>query len=470
MLFTQSPIEASIWTAFVALQQWIADQVILTPVFKGAVVTWLGYILVRGLYSMAMSGSPGTAIGQMVTCLLYSALGFTILRGKSHEDFRPFDAKGSAWTSSSRVRSSGKYQSLGDSTQGLQVYVQLHRGAAQIGSFISEQVAHVFKNSTHAQSPFLFLQTMAKTASATIDDPKILSGLSWMFENCSDRREATILNAETSYGTLFDRTKPECKSHYTELRRDLHQWARLKWGTSAWNVGDIALSQVGEKLGIVDEETMQNKMIASALVNMARQQMGQNARSVHAGALLADPQTDPLLGNSSTVFTSMANTISPSGIANHFFGDVFGADFIAADARNKAASLYNRIVQFIPPIRGYAKGLLALAFVFAAAGLCFGTPRYFVAWLGMLVMFTAYEPLSTVLYETTMLFAKARETADSMAALRSDPLVLSGAAIIDDNIAKIEAVYFTLQMGLATICGAGGMSVFVFWMRVGGGL
>jgi hypothetical protein len=37
-------------------------------------------------------------------------------------------------------------------------------------------------------------------------------------------------------------------------------------------------------------------------------------------------------------------------------------------------------------------------------------------------------------------------------------------------MAHIEAVYFTLQLGLATICGAGGISLFVFSKQIGGGL
>lgn len=93
-----------------------------------------------------------------------------------------------------------------------------------------------------------------------------------------------------------------------------------------------------------------------------------------------------------------------------------------------------------------------------------------VAWFGMLILFTAYEPLSVMLYETTMLFTDARETTEAMAALGQDPLVLAGAAVIDDNLARIQAVYFTLQMGLAAVCGVGGISLLVYSKRIGGGL
>ena len=211
-------------------------------------------------------------------------------------------------------------------------------------------------------------------------------------------------------------------------------------------------------------------MIASALVNMARQKMGQNSSGVSSSALLSDPKADPLFASSQAFFSSVANTLSPAGMMNQLFSTITGTDYLAADARNQSAALYNRMNQFIPPIRGYAEGLLAVAFVFAVGGRCFGTPRFFISWLGMLVMFTAYEPLSTLLYETTMMFTKAQETTDAMVALRDDPLVLFGAGIIDDNLARVQAVYFTLQMGLAAVCGAGGVSLFIFSKRLGSGL
>ena len=468
MPVTQSPIDARSWAAFVGLQQWMVDHLLMTPVFKAAVVTWLGLLLIRAIYYMVASGSPGMALGRFALALGYCALGLTLIRSK--EDFRPVNARGAPWADSAKVRASGKHESLQASTQGLAFYIKIHRGASEIGAYISSQVGQLFKDQQHSQSPYLLMQTMAQTAGATIDDPKAVSSLNWLFENCADRRDAPVLSATSSYSALFDLGRPECRDRYTTLRQDLKAWASDKWGSSLWNIGEIKLAQLRAKFGGIDEETLQNKMIASALVNMARSHMGRNLDNVNTGALLAGKNADPLLGSSATFFVGLNNALSTAGLANGALGRLTGVDFIGADARNQSAVLYNKIVQYIPPIRGYAKGILALAFVFAAAGLCFGTPRFMIAWFGTLVLFTAYEPLSTIVYEITMLLTNAQETTDALGALKSDPLVLSGAAIIDDNLAKIEAAYFVLQLGVATICGAGGISLFVFSKRIGGGL
>jgi hypothetical protein len=468
-MMTQSPIEGAIWTAFVGMQDFLVEEVLLSSGFATLVFTWLSYQLIKALYRAGSEG-PKRALARLGGYLFFSAMGFGILRSKSTAHFETKDSAGRAWRESSKVSSSGKYGGLGLKTSGLTVYLQIQGAMNELSWRTSEAVGRAFKEQAHGKSPYLFLKTMAQTAGATIDDPKALSGLQWMFENCADRREAQVLAPTSSYAGLFDLGREDCQSRYKEVRKDLAQWARGRWGTSAVNVGEIALSSVGAKLGIVDEEVLQNKMIASALVNMARQRMGQNPSGVSSHELLADGKKDPLFASSQTFFASVANTLSPAGFFNQIFSPWTGTDYLAADARNQSAALYNRIVQFIPPIRGYAKGLLAVAFVFALGGLCFGSTRFLFSWFGMLFLFTAYEPLSTLLYETTMLFTKAQETTDAVAALRDDPLILSGAAIIDDNLARIQAVYFTLQMGLAAVCGAGGISLFIFSKRIGGGL
>ena len=472
MMFTQSPIEAALWTSFVAMQEWVTDNILLTPVFKAAVFTWLGILFIRAVWQAGSQHHPTAAMGRFISALILSGIGFSLLHSKSGDSFSASNANGRAWATSAKVRASDKYESLSSSSAyGLAFYVQIHRGANELSAFVSKKVAELFKARAHNESPYLLLQTLAQTAGQTIDDPKAMSSLNWLFENCADGRTAPVLSATSSYSALFDLAKPNCRDRHGQLRQELKAWAQGKWGTSWWNVGQIGLSQLRAKFGFLDEEALQNKMIASALVNTARREMGrENRHNVNTGALLGQPGTDPTTGPATSYFTALANTFSAGGAVNAILAPITGSDYWGADARNQSAFLYNRIVQFLPPIRGYAKGILALAFVFAAASLCFGTPRFLLAWFGMLTVFTLYEPLSTMLYESVMLFANAQETTDALGALRTDPLILSGAAIVDDNLARIEAVYFALQLGLAALCAAGGLSIFVFTKRLGGGL
>lgn len=471
-LFTQSPIEAALWTSFVAMQEWVTENILLTPVFKGAVFTWLGILFIQTVWLAAGRGSTSRAVQQFMVWLCLSCIGFSILNYRSVEPFQAANAQGRAWTTSARVRASDKYGALNaPSAHGLALYVQIHRGAARIASFISQKAGEMFKNSASQASPYLLLQTLAQTAGQTIDDPQAMSSLQWLFENCADGRTAPVLSATSSYSALFDLSRPDCRDRHQQLRGELKAWANGKWGTSWWNVGQIGLAQLQAKFGLIDEEVLQNKMIASALVNTARRELGRdNRHNVNSGALLAPAGTEPSMGPATTYFTALANTLSVGGATSALLSPFIGSDYWGADARNQSAYLYNRIVQFLPPIRGYAKGLLAFAFVFAAASLCFGTVRFMMGWLGMLMVFTLYEPLSTLLYESVMLFSNAKESVDALQALRNDPLILSGAAIVDDNLARIQAVYFALQIGLATLCAAGGISLFMFTKRLGGGL
>lgn len=470
-MFTQSPIEGAIWTSFAAIQQWLVDNILLTTLFKLSVISFFGFLFIKVIYQIGTNKSPGTVIGKFTMALLISAIGFSLLKTKATDSFRPETATGKAWNSYSKIRDSQKYSGLFSSTNGLYFYVQIHRGVNQISKFISGKIGELFKNQNSNQSPYLLILTLTQTASQTIDDPHAVASLNWLFENCSNPRSAPILNPNSSFSNLFDLTNEDCKTRYSQLRKELVTWSQNKWGSSLWNKGDIAFSYLKSKFGYLSEETLQNKMIASALVNAAREQMGRNNRqNVNNKALLVNPTEDPMTASTTTYFTGLSNSISVGGFLNALISPITGGDLYGADMRNKSATIYNQILQFLPSIRGYAKGLLALFFVFAAASMCFGTPRFIVSWFGMLLIFTLYEPLSTILYESVMLFSNAKETTDALQALQSDPLILSGAAIIDDNLARLQSIYFSLQIGLAFVCAAGGISIFMFTKRMGGGL
>lgn len=469
-MFTQTPIEGAIWTSFVAIQQWIVANIILTTVFKSAVVTWLGFLFIKCIFEMGTHRNASRALGRFVFALIISAIGFSILKTRSSESFRPVNATGKTWDAHQKARDSQKYSGLYTDTQGLYFYVKIHKAVNQVSEFVSGKIGEVFKDNNYNKSPFLLIQTLAQTSAQTIDDPKATASLNWLFENCSDHRKAPILDATSSFSNLFDLTNSVCSNRYSQFRKELVAWSKDKWGTSFWNSGDIVLSALKAKFGYLTEETLQNKMIASALVNASRMQMGRNNRhNVNTKALLSN-DTDPTTGNGSTYFASAANVFSMGGLFNSLLSPITGTDFYGADVRNKSAVLYNQILQFLPPIRGYAKGLLAFCFVFAAASLCFGTFRFMISWFGMLFIFTLYEPLSVILYESIMLFTTAKETTDAFQALKNDPLILSGASIIDDNLARIQAIYFALQIGLSFVCAAGGISIFMFSKKIGSGL
>jgi len=147
-----------------------------------------------------------------------------------------------------------------------------------------------------------------------------------------------------------------------------------------------------------------------------------------------------------------------------------GTDYEAADARNEVAAIYTKVSVFLPAMRGFAKALLALMFLVAAARLCFGSPALLVSWGWCLLLLTAYEPLSTLLYQATITLTQAPETVQAMEALRSDPLVLVGAQVMDSYASKVQGTYFILQLGLTALTATAGLAVFRYQRALGGQL
>lgn len=470
-MFTQSPIEAAIWSSFVSVQDWVVQNFLATVTFKAAVFTWLGFLFIKAIYAMSTYAKPDQALSRFLVTLVISAFGFSFL-AISPAEFKPLNANAEAWSSAGRVSvASGINRASKTNSNGLVVYKIVHSATNQLATSMSSQIAQLFSDNYYNHSPYLFLATMAKTAVSTIDDPKAISELNWLFENCSDNKTAPILGTTSSYSALFNLSKASCKTRYNTLMVSLKAWADSRWVKSLYDIGDVGTQYVSHKLGFGDGETLKNKIIASAMVNTARLKMGTaSPDTTNAAALLDKSQANDFLGSSTSFFVGLGNSLSLGGFFHRLLSPFTGGDIYGADARNQSAFLYNRIIQFLPPIRGYAKGIIALAFVFAAASMCFGSLKYIIAWFGMLFIFTLYEPASTLLYEITMQFSSSGQVLESMQALKNDPFILSGAAIIDDSLARIQAVYFVLQLGLTITCAAGGLSVFFLARRIGGGL
>jgi hypothetical protein len=461
-LFTQSPIEASLWTHFVSLQQWVTATFLNTAVFRMAVATWLGFVLMRCIWGMTADQTPALAARRFFTALITSMIGLSLLSTKAAQPFRPVSATGKDWSSSPRVQATGKYSGLGSSASGLFFYVQLHTAANEFSRQLSEHVAGAFGDGGYSRSPLMLAQAMAQTAGAAIDDPAVVTSLQTLFENCADMRVAPVLSSTSSFSSLFDVSKPPCREEVNALRGHLFTWASSKEASNWIDAGALIANELGVKLGLTDKETYRNKVIASALVSYVRARAGDtNSQGLNTAGLLEPGSGHPMDTPGQSYFVNLAHTLSAGGLLNQFVKPFTGTNYRISDTRNEVAFVYSKLADFLPPLRGYAKGILALTFVLAAAALCFGVTRFAFSWLGLLLVFTAYEPLSTLLYQSTMLLSAAQENVEAMTALRADPLVLAGAAIVDANIAGIQGVYFVLQIGLTMVCGWAGMRVFM---------
>jgi hypothetical protein len=470
-LFTETPIEAALWSFSVSLQEKLAESIFNTPFFKGAVALYMGFVIAKGLARMGFGRSEGVwlSVASKTLCCL---LGLSFLGSMSAGSFRPESESGQPWANKSAVQNSGKFTSLQSNAHGLKFYRIAAEGMNSLAAAVSKAVANVFGDSGYARSPRLLLQTLHEAARHTIDDPEILSTIDSLFESCAKAGTASSQVAYVSLSSQFDLGKENCASLHSKLKSQLDYWAMTRLsspGSYLMKFAEVARNNpVTRAIGLDDSEALRNKVIASAVSDYLQSRTGLSDNNVSQAALLENPSDSSILGTSSWV--NLSRKLSLGGFLNSLVRPLTGTDYEAADSRNDMAALYTRVNVFLPALRGFAKGILALMFLVAAARMAFGSTSLMVSWLWCLLLVTAYEPLSTFLYQATITLTQAPETVEAMSALKRDPLVIVGAQVIDSYASKIQATYFVLQLGLCAICATGGLAVFRYQRALGGAL
>jgi hypothetical protein len=470
-LFTETPIEAALWSFSVSLQERLAESIFQAPLFKGAVALYMGFVIVKGLARMGSGRSEGVwlSVGAKIICCL---VGLSFLGSLSSESFKPETESGQPWANKSAVQSGGKFAALQNDAHGLKFYRIAAEGMNSLSAAVSKAVAGVFGDSGHARSPKLLLQTLHEAARHTIDDPEILSTIDSLYETCAKSGTASSQIAYVSLSNQFDLGKENCAGLHSRLKAQLDTWAQNRISSPGSKLVKLAEGARNNALmraiGLDDSQALKNKVIASAVSDHLISRAGISNNNVSSAALLENPSDSPLLGTSS--FVNVSRFFSLGGFLNTTIRPFTGTDYEAADARNDIAALYTKVSVFLPALRGFAKGVLALMFLVAAARMAFGSTSLMVSWLWCLLLVTAYEPLSTFLYQATITLTQSPETIDAMAALKRDPLVLVGAQVMDSYTSKVQATYFVLQLGLTAITATGGLAVFKYQRALGGAL
>lgn len=467
-LFTETPIEAALWTFAVSLQERLAVSVFGTPLFRGLVAVFMGYCVLKALMRFGTgSADPWSPLVTSVSC---SLLGLTLLGSLAGGTFRPTTAGGDDWASRVASRGAeGSYQGLSSSARGLRFYRYAHETANELSQTVSAATSAAFGDQGGSASPQLLFSTLRETAKHSLDDPELLSTANQLMESCGGRSRAVAGAAFASLSSEFDLTGENCAALHTQFRSQLDAWARARVSSPGSNLVVLAEAArnnaVTRAIGLDDSEALKNKVIASAVQDYLQTRAGLTNNNTNPEALLEGKEGGSLVGTSTWV--RLSRVMSVGGALNLIARPFTGTDYEAADARNDVAALYTKIAVFLPALRGFAKALLALLFLVAAARLCFGSPSLLFSWAWCLLLVTAYEPLSTFLYQATVSLTRSPETVQAMDALRSDPLVLVGAQVMDSYASRVQATYFVLQLGLTALTATAGLAVFRYQRALG---
>ena len=470
-LFTESPIEATLWSFSVSLQENLAEAVFQTSLFKGLVALFMGFAVAK-FFVRASTGRSEGAISSLMATLFCSLLGLIFLGTNATDSFQPQTASGRPWAGVSSVQNGQRYASLKSNTHGLKFYRIFAEGLNGLAAQTSKAVAGVFGDSGYSKSPTLLLQTLHETARHTLDDPEILSTIDSLYETCAKTGTASAQTAFVSLSNQFDLQKANCANMHSKLRSQLDAWARSRISSPGSKLVTFAEAarnnSIMRSIGFDDNESLKNKVIASGVTDYLQNRAQLSNNNVSSAALLENPAQSPMLGTSTWV--GLSRMASVGVLMNLTLRPFTGTDYEAADARNDMAALYTKVSVFLPAVRGFAKGILALMFLIASARLAFGSASLLKSWFWCQLLVTAYEPLSTFLYQATMTLTQSPETTQAMAMLKQDPLVLVGAQVIDVYASKIQATYFVLQLGLTALTAAGGLAVFRYQRALGGSL
>ncbi len=464
-LFTESPLEAALWTYCVSLQEKLSDAFFNTALFRSLVGVFLAAIVLKALVRFANGEKPWLDLGVK---LLMSFLGLTFLTSKSSTFFYPTSSNGSSWAS----RAGDSYVTLKEETYGLRFYRMVSDEAVGLSGLLSKTVAEIFGDGGSQEAPLFLFRALNETARQTIDDPEVLATADKLFEVCAREKDAVATLVYASMSSQFDLSTDTCQRLHSQFQDQLQGWASSRM-SSRRSYFDKVLEAarnnvVTRTLGIDDNQALKNKMIASALADHLQDRAGLSNLNVSRDALLNGGDRESLVGTSTWV--SLSKILSVGGFLNLTVRPFTGTDYEAADTRNDMAALYSKVMIFLPALRGFAKGIVALMFLIAAARMCFGSMSLMISWGWCLLLVTAYDPLSQLLYQATVTLTKTPESIEAMAALKNDPLVLVGAQVIDTYASKIQATYFVLQLGLALLTATAGLAIFRYQRALGGAL
>jgi hypothetical protein len=471
-LFTETPIEAALWTFAVSLQDKLSVGLFQTPLFRGAVALFMGYVVARALMRFG-TGTPNPWL-PMVGGLVCSFTGLALLGAGAGDTFRPTTSNGRTWESAARgrVASGVRYEGLQRDAKGLRYYRLAHEAANGLARVVSAQVAEVFGDNGGGGAPQLLFKTLQETARHTLDDPEVIATANRLMESCQREKQYVAGVAFASLSSNFDLQRENCAALHQQFKSGLDGWARARISSPGSKLVVLAEAArnnaLTRSIGLDDSEALKNKVIASAVQDYLQTRAGLTNNNTNPEALLNGGPGGSLTGTSTWVRLSRA--MSLGGAMNLMVRPFTGTDYEAADTRNDVAALYTKVSVFLPALRGFAKAILALMFLVAAARLCFGSPALLISWGWCLLLFTAYEPLSTLLYQATVTLTQAPETVQAMEALRSDPLVLVGAQVMDSYASRIQGTYFVLQLGLTALTAVGGLAVFRYQRALGGQL
>lgn len=439
-IFTQTPIESVIISYGLKMQETLAGILLGTPLFKAIAIFFIIFVLIHSYLKMFKGEMNQAAlISKVVFQIFLYVIAFSLLgQGTSGVKFGSA-SENRNWSSYSKISSDPKFSSLENESSGLSWYLIIYRSFQGFSNIITDTLSSALQDQSMSKDPSFLYKTIGKAAAKGLDDPQTAISFNALLRDCSDTKSGKILDQNSSLKDMFDLTKPGCGLEWSNFKANLNRIMDIyKNAYSSQIYADIYAGQ----LKGMDSTTLANLATANAIMTHIHTLSGDTSGinvTNNVEATYSDKKSDQfalLLDN--PIRNTAAYLVNMLGISDK--------DAFATLNKAEISTVFNQVAYLIPVIRAIFQVCLALAFLFVILALACGFYKVFTSWLASMFLISMYQPISVLIYKLPVFFANQSAFLNNSKLVSSDPLLIVGAKLLDDQIVQLQTVCIALQI------------------------
>jgi hypothetical protein len=312
-------------------------------------------------------------------------------------------------------------------TSALYWYATINSGIQEISNMISKASSSVFTDNNVLGDPAFFLKQMANVASKGLSDTDTAKSLDVLMRDCTDTKTGKKLDRSSSLKDIFDLTKPNCYQEWNTFQTNI---SRVTNNIS--NSFSPGVFQSFAKNG-VSGAFVANYQVATAVKNYVDARAGyyDKGNATMNSEVTYSDKTDETWQNMQNPFPWSLKYLS------NWIG---GKDSFLQENKAEISTIFNKVVTYLPQLRAYTAGFLAILFIPVIMILGCGFPKFFIAWITSVSLLALYQPVSSMVYQIGRYVTSNNEFMKNSSAIANDPFMLIASKLIDSQISQILVV------------------------------
>lgn len=439
-IFTQTPIESVIIAYGLKIQETLAGIFLGTPVFKAMAIFFIIFIIIHSYFKMFKGEmNQSQLIFKIIFQVFLYVIAFSLLgQGTSGVKFGSL-GESRNWSSYSKISSDPKFSSLESESAGLEWYLRIYRSFQGVSNIITNSLSSALQDPSMSKDPSFIYKTIGKAAAKGLDDAQTATAFNALLRDCSDTKSGKILDKSSSLKDIFDLTKPGCDEEWSNFKTNLNRITDVY--RNAYSDQIYADIYAGQLKGM-DSNTLANLATANAIMTHIHTLSGDTTGiniTNNVDATYSDKKSDQFaLMLDNPIRNIAAYVVNMLGISDK--------DSFAVLNKAEISTVFNQVAYLIPVIRSVFQVCLAIAFLFVVLALGCGFYKPFTSWLTSMFLISMYQPVSVLIYKLPIFFANQSAFLNNSQLVSSDPLLIVGARLLDDQIIQLQTVCIALQI------------------------